>query len=44
MKLFKKVLLAIIVVSSLIYILPAVMPIDESGYVVSAASVKISKT
>ena len=44
MKLLKKVLLAIIVACSLIYIMPTIMPIDESGYVVSAASVKISKT
>ena len=44
MKLFKKVLLAIIVASALIYVTPSIMPIDESGYVVSAASVKISKT
>ena len=44
MKLLKKVLLAIIVASALIYVMPSIMPIDESGYVVSAASVKISKT
>ena len=44
MKLFKKVLLAILVACSLIYIMPTIMPINESGYMVSAASVKISKT
>lgn len=43
MKLFKKILLSIIVINTLFYIIPSIMTIDENGFVVNASSVKISK-
>ena len=44
MKLIKKIFCAVLISAMTLLIVPVVMPVNETGYIVEAASVKISKT
>lgn len=44
MKLIKKIFCAVLISLMTLFVIPTVMPINETGYIVEAASVKISKT